>query len=59
MGAFVPAVITLFVHQHDVADAQFQLVLAVGWIRDDAFEPEGRGYRDQLMSFYDGWKINV
>lgn len=40
MGAFVPAVIPLFVHQHDVPDAEFQLVLAVRRVGHDAFESE-------------------
>lgn len=38
VGAFVPAVIPLFVHQHDVPDAEFQLVLAVRRVGHDAFE---------------------
>lgn len=40
VGAFVPAVIPLFVHQHDVPDAEFQLVLAVRRVGHDAFESE-------------------
>ena len=45
-GALVPAVVALLVHVDNVANAQLELVLAVGRVRSDAPEPTNKNTRD-------------